>query len=213
MDLLRLFPQLGNIEGLDFWEGLSHVGCSREVYAGTLRLFCGELEKKAAAIAGFLGEENWKDYTTFVHAVKGGLAGIGAWELAQKALELEDASREGNYAFCQRHSAAILEEMEVLTTALRSTVLFRKEAGPKKEVSAVFMEQKLAELYDACSLGNSAKAEALAKELEASTYNNEIDTLVESITVMVENLDYDLALEVLENRRKTVCNIVSNPVS
>ena len=195
-----LFSQLREIEGLDIWQGLAHTGC-REVYAHTLRLFCGELEQKIAAAQKLLDQENWKDYTTFVHALKGGLAGTGAWLLARKALLLEDASRRGDYALCREQSPAAFGEMSGFAASLKATALFAKETGPREKVAAAFLEQKLAELYRCCSLGDSAGAGAIIRELRTKTGGEALDALAEKVCGFAENLDYDLVMETLEQEK------------
>ena len=203
MDLALLFSQLIRLENIDLWKGLIHVGCNREVYADVLRVFCRELEKKIPVLAGFLEQENWKEYTAAMHAVKGTLGGIGAWKLAKRAEILEDASRKENYGFCREASGKALEEMEELAASLRSTALFAEEAEKeksqvsRKHVSRDFLEEKLNDLYWLCSTGSSAEADALAGELKTVTYTTETDTLIAEVCTHVENLDYHLVLQLL----------------
>ena len=173
------------------------MGCNREVYADALRVFCGDLEKKCDALGNFTEKKNWKEYTAAVHAVKGGLAGIGAWELAQKVKELEDASRKEDYEFCRTASGEVIKEMEQFAQALRSSALFAVETMPKEQVSFEYMEKKFSELYLLCSSGNSHEAEVLVKELRTRTFNEEIDALVDTICTHVENLDYHLVIKAL----------------
>jgi len=197
MDLNLVFSQLIRMNDLNIWEGLVHVGCNREVYADALKIFCGDLGKKSEELGKFLENENWKDYIGAVHAIKGGLAGIGAWLLAEKFRELEDASRKEDYVFCRRKSGKVLKEIEQFTAALRSCALFTENTMPREQVSLDYLEKKLSELYLLCSIGSSAEADALAKELRTKTSGGEIDTIVDTICTHVENLDYHLVLETL----------------
>ncbi|MCL1815927.1 MAG: Hpt domain-containing protein [Treponema sp.] len=197
MNLALLYSQLIRVEGLDIWEGLAHVGCSREVYADALRLFCGDLEKRNAVFKEFQDQESWEEYAACAHAVKGGLAGIGAWELAEKARELENAARKGDYEFCRESSAGALEEIKKLIASLKSSVLFSKEAVKREKVSRDYLEKKLSKLYLACSSGDSAEADALIRELKTKTCGEENDAIVDMICTNVENLDYHLALQIL----------------
>jgi len=197
MDVSLLYSQLIRIEELNIWEGLSHVGCSREVYADALRIFSRELKKRASALAEHLERENWKDYTAVIHAVKGGLAGIGAWELARKSRQLEDAAREKNYQFCKKNSGKALEDMKKLISSLEATVLFEETATKREQASIDYLKKKLKELYSACSSGNSVEADALAGELKTKTINEETDDMVSTICTHVENLDYHLVLQIL----------------
>ena len=200
MDLSQVFSELIRIDGLDIWEGLSHMCCNKEVYADALKTFCGDLEKKSASLAEFLKKENWKDYTATIHAIKGGLAGIGAWCLAQKAQELEFASRKVDYDFCRNKTAEVLNEIGVFAAALRSSALFTEEIITQEQVSVDYLEKKLNELYTLCSFGSSIEASALADELKTKTCGEEIDAMVDTICAHVENLDYHLVLQILSGQ-------------
>jgi len=195
MDMGQLFKQLIRIGGLDIWKGLSHVGCNRAAYTETLKAFCRELNGKTADAALFLEEENWKDYTGAVHALKGGLAGIGAWKIAQEARELEDAAWKGNYEICHEQTGGVLRKILEFDSALRSTVLFNREAQTKENASLVYLAEKLHALYLACSTGNSVDADALVKELETKTFDPQTDSMIVSICEFAESLDYDLVMK------------------
>jgi HPt (histidine-containing phosphotransfer) domain-containing protein len=198
MDLERLYTQLITIEGLDIWDGLSHVSGSREIYADTLKLSCGELEPKIDSIEIALKEEAWQDYTMAVHAVKGAFAGIGAFELAQKSLELEHASRNGDYKSCGAATGALLTEMIAFTGALRSTVLFEEDTTPREQASLAFLEEKLAALNEACMSFSSTKVEDLIRELKTKTFDKEHDDFVKELCGYAENLDYNLVVKALK---------------
>jgi len=195
MDMGQLFKQLIRIEGLDIWKGLSHVGCNRAAYTETLKAFCRELSRKTADAALFLEQENWKDYAGTVHALKGGLAGIGAWIIAQEAWELEDAAWKGNYKVCHEQSGGVFRKMLEFDRALRSTVLFNREALPKENASLMYLTEKFHALHLACSSGNSTDVEALVKELETKTFDAQTDSIIESICEFAESLDYDLVMK------------------
>ena len=197
MDLALVFSQLIRIDGLDIWEGLAHVGCNQEVYAEALRNFCKDLESKCSILKEFLQNENWKDYSATVHAIKGGLAGIGTWELSQKARELEDAARDEDYEFCLKKSDEVLKELEQFIGSLKSTALFAKETIDREQVSSDYLEKKLSELYLFCSSGNSVEADMLARELRTKTCGGETDNIVDAICTHVENLDYHLVIQML----------------
>ncbi|MCL1927325.1 MAG: Hpt domain-containing protein [Treponema sp.] len=197
MDLALVFSQLIRIDGLDIWEGLTHVGCNQEVYAEALRNFCRDLESKCAILKEFLQKENWKDYSAAAHAIKGGLAGIGAWELSQKTRELEDAARDEDYEFCINKSDEVLKRLEQFTGVLKSTALFTGETTEKEQVSIDYLEKKLGELYFFCSSGSSVEADMLARELRTKTCGGETGNIVDAICTYVENLDYHLVIQIL----------------
>ena len=197
MDLSLVFSQLIRIDGLDIWDGLVHVGCSQEVYAEALRIFCRDLENKYNKLREFSQNENWKDYAAAVHAIKGGLAGIGAWKLSGTVKELEDAVLKDNFEFCREKTHVVITNIEQFTGALKSTVLFELEEIVMEQVPLTYMEKKLGEMYMYCSFGNSEEADALARELKTKTSGEEIDSIVDTVCTHVENLDYHLVLQLL----------------
>ena len=200
MDLARVYSQLIRIDGLDIWEGLIHVGCSQEVYAEALRHFCRDLENKCNVLEEFFQNENWKDYSATVHAIKGGLAGVGAWELSQKAMELEDAVRKEDYEYCRKRSIELQKRMNQFIGTLKSTELFAEETIEKERVSIDYIEKKLDELYLFCSSGNSTEADTLVRDLRRKTCGGETDSIIDTICTYVENLDYHLVLQTLEKQ-------------
>jgi len=198
MDLELLFSQLIRIDGLDIWNGLSHVGCNRTVYADTLKLFCIEVERKTAAALDMMEQKNWKEYATTVHGIKGGFSGIGAWKIEEQAKQLENAAWKKEYAFCQEHTAEVCKTMVNFVAALRATVLFHRVAQQKETAPLSYLAEKFNALHWACFSGNCTEAEVIAGELETKTFDPETDALVETICGHVENLDYDLALKDLD---------------
>jgi HPt (histidine-containing phosphotransfer) domain-containing protein len=194
MDLNRLFNQLIHIDQLDIWEGLSHTGCNRAVYADTLRLFCSDAEKRILAAYGFLENETWKEYTTAVHALKGGFASLGAWKIARQTLELENAAWEKKYQMCRKQSKPVFTLMKEFVAVLKATDLFNRDEQPKEKESLAFLAEKLRGLHKACSTGNCAIADSIAKELRSKTFDEKTDALAETLYGYVENVDYDLAI-------------------
>ena len=200
MDLALLYSQLIRIESLDIWKGLAHVGCRKEVYADALRLFCGDLENITKPLMEFMEQEKWEEYSAAIHALKGGLAGIGAWELARKASDLENASQKKDHQFCRANSTAMFSEITELAESLKSTALFDEVIIKKEQVQVDFLEKNLNELYWACSSGKSVEADALAKELQTKICGGEIDNTVTAICTHIANLDYHLVIQILENQ-------------
>jgi len=195
MDLNLLFNRLILIDDLDIWEGLSHVGCNRTVYAETLRLFCTDVEKRTLAAHGFLENENWKDYTTSVHALKGGFSSLGAWKIARQAMELENAAWKKNYHICREQSREVFTIMQAFVIALRAAGLFQREEQPKEKAPLAFFADKLRDLRLACSTGNCAIADNIVRELRSKTFDEKTDALAETLCGFIENVDYDLVIK------------------
>ena len=92
--VLSLPGWLSEVEGLDIRAGVEHCG-SEAAYLDVLTLFANSIEAAAGEIEGYFRGEDWKNYTTKVHALKSTAKIIGAAELSEKARRLEDAGNAG----------------------------------------------------------------------------------------------------------------------
>jgi HPt (histidine-containing phosphotransfer) domain-containing protein len=203
MDLALLFTRLIHIESLDIWDGLSRVRCSRAAYGEGLRLFCKDAEAQISSLKAALAEEDWNAYTLACHGLKGILAGIGAGDLSQRALELERAARQGDYGVCGSGAAPLMELLNGLVAALRFALSSAAEKPRVRQRASVnFLEEKLDMLHRACSTGASSEADSLVGELRTKTFDDAAtDAFVDQLSAHVENLDYDLVLKSIEERR------------
>ena len=116
---LSLPEWLHDIEGLNIEEGIKHCG-SIDAYVDALTVFAGSIEAAADDIENYYKSEDWKNYTTKVHALKSTAKVIGADELSEKARRLEDA---GN----SRYFNEIEQDTEPLLTLYRS---YSKKLSP-----------------------------------------------------------------------------------
>ena len=85
---------LREIGGLDIAAGIEHCGRTAD-YLEALTVFAGSIRSTAREIEDYCQLEEWKNYTTKVHALKSTAKIIGAAELSEKARRLEDAGNAG----------------------------------------------------------------------------------------------------------------------
>ncbi len=106
------------IPGIDPDQGILYSG-TEESYREVLRLFYEAIGEKSDEIDRLYTEEDWANYTIKVHALKSSARIIGAEELAEEALGLEKAGKEGNIAYIREHHAAVMEDYRGFTDRLR----------------------------------------------------------------------------------------------
>jgi PAS domain S-box-containing protein len=190
-----LFAELADIEGLDTKSGLSHVGDNVPAYIGILRQFCTEFDGYVAEIRQYLADEDWKNYSIKVHAMKGIFATIGMDSLSKRAYKLELASKGGDVDTCKNETEDFYEAMYVFTEKLRKTSLTDTgEPVEKTVVEAGVLAEKLADLKSACLEGNIDAADVLAGELKTLSLggeNADTDRLLAEICSSAESLDYE----------------------
>ncbi len=99
---------LMSAEGLDSEAGLRHCG-SASAYLDVLSVFATSIQRTAQEIEGYFLAEDWKSYTTKVHALKSTAKIIGADELSERARRLEDAGSAGYIDEIRQDHRALME--------------------------------------------------------------------------------------------------------
>ena len=99
---------LMSAEGLDSEAGLRHCG-SVSAYLDVLSVFATSIQRTAQEIEGYFQSEDWKSYTTKVHALKSTAKIIGADELSERARRLEDAGSAGYIDEIRQDHRALME--------------------------------------------------------------------------------------------------------
>ena len=191
-----LLAEIAGIEGFDTAAGLSHTRDNAAAYLGILRQFCNEYDGYEAEINQYLAAENWKDYAIKLHAMKGVFATIGMDSLSQWARKLELAAKSGDTATCKNETAGICRAMRAFIDRLAGTSLVTpEETGPRIKVEAAALEEKLAQLREACMKGDCDFADALAAEIAGMSLDPETDRVLAEVCSLAASLDYDAAIE------------------
>jgi len=99
---------LSQVSDLNTETGIEYCG-SEEAYLDALTVFAESIVPGAKEIAKFYETENWKDFTTKVHALKSTSRLIGAKELSERAKALEDAGNRGDIEMIRNSSDDLLQ--------------------------------------------------------------------------------------------------------
>ena len=106
-ELGKLPGQLFHISRLDLASGLEFCG-DAEDYLAALSVFAGSIGSKSAAIEEAFQKEDTDNYITLVHSLKSTARAVGAKELADLALLLEQAGRNRELAVIQERTGELL---------------------------------------------------------------------------------------------------------
>ena len=155
---------LKNVEGLNAESGVEHCG-SVEAYLDALTVFAQSVTSGAKEIAKFYKKEDWQNYTTKVHALKSSARVVGANELSDRAMRLENAGINGY----------INEICESTDGLLELYISFADKLAPLLEVEEddsnkpLIEDAQLAEAYEAL------------KEMAASFDYDSVQFVIQSI--------------------------------
>ncbi|MBR1859055.1 MAG: Hpt domain-containing protein, partial [Selenomonadaceae bacterium] len=79
------------VPNIDVELGMNYCGGMEEMYKEFIKMFCEKRDETKQKINDAFNNENWKDYTTFVHALKSGSLSVGGKVLSEQAKALEMA--------------------------------------------------------------------------------------------------------------------------
>lgn len=79
-------------------------------------------EDRRSVIEKEYAEESWKNYQTYVHALKSTSLNIGAEKLSEHAKALESAVQTGDYPYIHAHHAKVMSEYGNLLEELRRNI-------------------------------------------------------------------------------------------
>jgi hypothetical protein len=113
------------------------------------------------------------------------------------ALELEDSSKNGDFAFCSERTGALREAMLKLKERLSLTSLMTSIApeAPKEVVGSQRLIVVLKELNAACNSGVLNEVQEKSSALKSLRHSEEVDAELKGIIELVESYDFDEAAE------------------
>jgi len=154
------------IDGINVKKGVSMMGGSAEHYLQTLEVFSKDGRVKAGEIKSALEKNDLRLYTTYVHALKGASANIGAGRLSDAASVLEAAGKGGDRPFIDSHNPLFLSDLETLLTNIDACLKAEKAKTPGAALDTDVMRRELAGLKAAITDMNAGAINEAAKNLK-----------------------------------------------
>lgn len=185
-------------DGLDSENAIKGLG-SADLYRRVVQEYYRSGEAKYEGIRAAYEQEDWKDYTIKVHALKSSSRQIGADVLGEMAAELEKA---GN--------ALVVETIRAKNEAMLDT--FKGLLGdlskyfPEEETSDADLEEIAAdELYrildglaEACDNLDMDEMESAKETLKKYSYPEDIRETMNELYEAIDNIDVDTCAELIE---------------
>ncbi|MDR1664990.1 MAG: hypothetical protein LBR83_08740, partial [Clostridiales bacterium] len=142
---------------------------------------------------------DWKLYGTYIHAVRGVTAIIGARAMSEKARELELACVNEDAEFILDNTEDVLEELETLLGNIQGALPTeaRLDVGLSDE-DRDFLTQRLSGLKRALEELDSTAITDATRALEARTWDDNTLKLLEEISNYILMFDYEDAIKVIE---------------
>ena len=105
---------------LDTKMGMNYCMNDEEFYVEIIETYVQN--DKRQLIADAFAAENWKDYETYVHALKSTSLNIGAVELSEHAKALELAAKEGDYGYIRENHKKVFDEYSEMLDKIKENI-------------------------------------------------------------------------------------------
>ena len=134
-----------DIPMLDLQEGLRHCG-TKQMFQKSVAVFYQTIDLKADLIEQYAKEQERKEYTVEVHALKSAARLIGAAELSEAARVLEECGHKGDIKTIQKKTPALLELYRSYKEILRPYM--GEEKKDKQQLSKELWLRYLSEIKE-----------------------------------------------------------------
>lgn len=131
-------PQTAAPEYIDTELGMQYSGGMEEMYRTFIAMFCQRREETQQKLNDAFADENWADYTTFIHALKSTSLSMGGKILSEEAKALEMAGhayldgpedeKEKNLRYIRDNHEKTMRLYDAFVEEARARKLFDEEA-------------------------------------------------------------------------------------
>ncbi|MDR0223313.1 MAG: response regulator [Oscillospiraceae bacterium] len=184
---------MGKISGVSAERALAYAGGSEAMCESNVRMIAGMLPEQAEKLPGLI-DTDLPLYAIQVHGLKNMLGNIGAYQLAERAQELENFAKAGEHEACREMAADFLNDISRLITELEALTAAPEE---KKIGDADEFYGALPKIKEAAEMFDSALSLEILSELRNCSFGEENDKIIESLNRAFEHFDFDEAADIL----------------
>lgn len=189
---------------IDCVAGIKNIGGNLDSYNELLKVYYREMAQILETLPD-LAQESLEQFKIKVHGVKGSSRNVGAKELSERALQLEEWAKEGKQKEVLDALDDFLKEMDAVMTRvdtyLKDTVETVERDGdflPELELTSVY------KILQALSEFDMDIVEDEMKELYRNRYTDDTEVVLEELKRYIEELDYKHATELLKDYLKKI---------
>ncbi|MCR4756148.1 MAG: response regulator [Lachnospiraceae bacterium] len=177
------------------------------LYRKTVKEFYKSGKSKLDEIRKAYANEDWQNYTIKVHTLKSSSRQIGAFELGDKAAELEEAGNAGNIDKIRLSTDETLKDYENLLDAL---AVYFEDDSPAETVLLPMDETVITgilnELEKGCDNLDMDSMESSGNELKKYRYSDDIQKKIERLYVAIEGVDTEACLKLIDELKNCFTN-------
>ena len=175
--------------------GIGNSG-SEEAYLPLLKIFYESIDDKADEIEQFYRNNDIKNYTIKVHALKSSAKLIGAVDLGKEAQELENAGKKEDIAYIREHHEPFMKRYLSFKDTLRD-VFNEGEGEEKPEADKELMKEVYSEIKNAAEEMDIDRLESVFEEMKGYRIPEGEKELYRALESAYSDFDYSKMVNLL----------------
>ena len=196
-------PWMDKLEGIDVAEGLKNCG-SADSYLSILKVYYESIDSSRSNIETTYAEENWKDYTSFVHSLKSTSRTIGAMKLSKLSAKLEEAGNKLDIETINNYHNELLNLYSIVKYSLDSVPeIVGEEEEPsdnKKEISKAQMLDAYNSILEVSNILDYDTLQFILSSVKEYKLKPEDAKVIAEISNLAYKLKWDEIIQTVNNR-------------
>jgi len=193
---INLPDWLKKVDGLNLENGIEHCG-SEDAYLDVLEVFANSISSASKEIQSYFDGENWKDYTTKIHALKSTAKVIGANELSERAKRQEDAGNSNYIEEIKHNHAAIMQLYLTYAEKLKPLIKVEDDDADKPLIDDAELAEAFESMKEIASAFDYDSMQFVFESLDAYKLPDAEIERYKKIKDATEKLNWEKVLELL----------------
>ncbi|MBR6483839.1 MAG: response regulator [Clostridiales bacterium] len=127
------FKESLHLSGVDVETGLHYCAGDLDFYKTLLVQIASEAPDKIGKLRKDYETKDWKDYEILIHATKSTTKTIGALDVSQEALDLEQSAKNKNIDYIEKNHERVMTMYEDLIRSINEALAIDAPAGADKD--------------------------------------------------------------------------------
>lgn len=181
---------------IDAKAGIKNSG-EKGAYLGLLKIFYESIDEKTEELNRFYEENDLKNYTIKVHALKSSARIIGAADFGEEAQRLEEAGKAGNTDYIHSHHEGFIKEYAQFKAPLSEVFPEGVSDTDKPEADEELMSAVFEEIKEAAEDMSCERLDIIFDEMEDYRIPDNYKDLFKKLIDATAEYDYKKVLELM----------------
>ena len=175
-------------QGLDYYEAIKNCA-TEDILKKTLEQFYNSINNNLRDIQKFYDEEDIKNYTIKVHALKSSARVIGAKDMSELARSLEEAGNNKDIVTINKNTYELLKQYEDMAGSLQ--ILDKSEDDSLPPLDEAMRKDAYNTMIEVTNIMDYGMMESILLDLKKYKLEEEDSKRIDRINNMLLELDWD----------------------